>query len=180
MIQYLQNCLEGKASKKTLSVAPTTNKKVLVTRFERESLSGFVQSPGGFREQSVELLTPSGSLLEIPYSEVKAVCFVRDFDGGEAWRENRSFATRPKSAGLWVRLVFRDQDTAEGLVANNLMLVEPSGFHIVPPDPTFHNQRLFVPRAALLEVQVLGVIGSPLRTKRPTGEKGEVGQLEMF
>ena len=161
-------------------MALTTNKKVFVNRFERESVQGFVQTPGGFTDESVELLTPAGTLLRFPYSEVKAVCFVRDFDGGEAWRENRSFATRPKSAGLWVRLVFRDQDTAEGLVANNLMLVEPSGFHIVPPDPTFHNQRLFVPRAALLEVQVLGVIGSPLRRKRPTGEKGEVGQLEMF
>jgi len=161
-------------------VALTTNKKVFVTRFERESLPGFVQSPGGFGEHSVELLTPAGSLLEIPYSDVKAVCFVRDFESGETWREHRSFATRPKSPGLWVRFVFRDNDTAEGLLANNLMLVEPIGFHIVPPDPTFHNQRIFVPRTALREVQVLGVIGSPLRRKKSQAVKGEGGQLEMF
>jgi hypothetical protein len=161
-------------------VALTTNKKVLVTRFERESLVGFVQSPGGFGEQSVELLTPAGGLLQVPYSEIKAVCFVRDFEGGETWREHRAFATRPKSAGLWVRFVFRDHDTTEGLVTNNLMLVDPIGFYMVPPDPTFHNQRLFLPRAALREVQVLGIIGSPLRRKKIPAVKAEDGQLEMF
>jgi hypothetical protein len=160
-------------------VALTTNKKVLATRFERESLLGFVQSPGGFREQSVELLTPAGNLLELPYGELKAVCFVRDFESVESWRPHRVFATRPKSAGLWVRFVFRDQDTAEGLLPNNLMSVEPIGFHMIPPDPTFHNQRIFVPRAALSEVQVLGVIGSPLRRKKTDAAKPE-GQLEMF
>ena len=180
MIQYLQNCLEGKASKKTPSVALTTNKKVLVTRFEREGVAGFVQSPGGFGETGVELLTPSGSLLQIPYTEVKAVCFVRDFEGGDTWREHRSFATRPKSAGLWVRFVFRDFDTVEGLVANNLMLLEPGGFYMVPPDPTFHNQRLFIPKAALSEVQVLGVIGSPLRRKKSPLSKDPENQLQMF
>jgi hypothetical protein len=180
MIQYLQNCLEGKASKKTGYVTQTTNKKVFVTRFERESLPGFVQSPGGFGEHSVELLTPSGALLEIPYSDVKAVCFVRDFESGETWREHRSFATRPKSPGLWVRFVFRDHDTAEGLLASNLMQVEPLGFYMVPPDPTFHNQRIFVPRTALREVLVLGVIGSALRRKKSQAAKGEDGQIEMF
>jgi hypothetical protein len=148
-------------------VASSTNKKVVVARFERETLPGFVRTPGGFGAESLELLSPEGSVLQIPYSETKAVCFVRDFDSGAAWNEHRSFATRPKSAGLWVRLSFRDGDSMEGIVANNLLLVEPIGFHLIPPDPTFQNQRVFVPRAALTEVQVLGVVGSPLRRRKP-------------
>ena len=161
-------------------MALTTNKKVFVTRFERESLPGFVQSPGSFGEHAVALLTPAGALVEIPYADVKAVCFVRDFENGETWREHRSFATRPKSTGLWVRCLFRDGDTAEGLIANNLMLVEPVGFQMVPPDPTFHNQRIFVPRSALREVQVLGVIGSPLRRAKPKAAASDDDQLKMF
>jgi uncharacterized protein DUF6982 len=163
-------------------VAASTNKKVLVTRFERESVAGFVQTPGGLGAEAVELLTPSGSLLRLPYSEVKAVCFVRDFEGGETWREHRAFATRPKTPGLWIKLVFRDQDSTEGLLANNLMLVEEAGFHIIPPDPTFQSQRIFVPRLALREVQVLGVIGSGLRRRksaRPDQAKGP-DQIELF
>jgi hypothetical protein len=160
-------------------VALTTNKRVLLARFDRETLAGFVQTPGAFGAESIELLTPEGSLVKVPYSETKVVCFVRDFDAGETWREHRAFSTRPKSPGLWVRLLFRDGDSLEGMAANNLMLIEPAGFSIVPPDPTFQNQKLFVPRAALADVQVLGVIGSPLKRKGKKAGKDE-GQLEMF
>jgi hypothetical protein len=161
-------------------VAGTTNKKVLVARFDRETLHGFVQTPGGFETGELELLTPEGTLLKIPFSETKVVCFVRDFELGETWRDHPSFSTRPKSPGLWVRLRFRDGDSIEGMLANNLMLVDPPGFSIIPPDPTFPNQRIVVPRAALADVQVLGVIGTPLRRRAPQKEAKEAGQLEMF
>jgi hypothetical protein len=61
------------------------------------------------------------------------------------------------------------------------MLVEPAGFSIVPPDPSFQNQKIFVPRAALAEVQVLSVIGSPLRRqprKAPEQAKDQIGLFE--
>jgi len=162
-------------------VAASTNKKVLVARFDRETLAGFAHTPGGTEADALELLTPEGSLVRVPFAEIKAVCFVRDFEGGETWREHRGFLTRPKSAGLWLRLRFRDGDSIEGMAGNNLMQMEASGFSIVPPDPTFQNQRIFVPRAALAEVQVLGVIGSPLRRTKPLAkDQKDQGQLEMF
>jgi hypothetical protein len=162
-------------------VAATTNKKVLVARFDRETLRGFLQTPGGLGDDSLELLTPAGTLLQVPNSEIKAVCFVKDIEVADTWREQRSFAARPKTPGLWVRLVFRDQDYLEGTLANNLLLLEPSGISVIPPDPSFQNQKIFVPRAALAEVQVLGVIGSPLK-RRPSKKPAtkEEGQLEMF
>lgn len=160
-------------------MAVSTNKKVLVVRFDRETLPGFVQTPDGFAPDAVELLTLQGSLLRVPYTDVKVICFVRDLEGGETWRQHRAFATRPKLSGLWVRLRFRDGDSLEGMLANNLMLIDPAGFSLIPPDPTFQNQRIFVPRAALSEVQVLGVIGSPLRRPVPKEHEKE-GQLEMF
>ena len=82
-------------------------------------------------------------------AETKLVCFVRDFDAGETWREHRAFATRPKSPGLWVRFRFRDGDSLEGMLPNNLLQIEAAGFSSIPPDPSFQNQRIFVPRAAL-------------------------------
>ena len=147
-------------------------------RFDRETLAGFVQMPGGLEGQRLELLQPGGSLVEVPLSETKLVCFIRDFDGGETWREHRAFATRPKTAGLWLRFAFRDGDWLEGIAPNDLLLNETAGFQAVPPDPTFQNQRFFVPRAALTSVQVLGVIGSPLR-RRPVKKEAE-GQMKMF
>jgi hypothetical protein len=160
-------------------VAQSTNKKVLLARFDREPVEGFVHASDGFDGEAIEILSPSGTLVKVPVSETKAVCFVRDFDAGETWRKHRTFLTRPKMPGIWVRLLFRDGDSMEGMLPNNMMLVDPAGFSIIPPDPTFQNQRIFVPRAALREVQVLGVVGSPLRRQQPKKPAKE-GQLEMF
>ena len=159
-------------------MAVSAHKKVLVSRFDREPVEGFMQSPETQLE-SLEVLRADGSLLKVPIAEAKAICFVRDFDGGETWKEHRQFSARPKMGGLWVRLKFRDGDSLEGIVPNNLMHLEPTGFGVVPPDPTFQNQRIWVPRPALAGVEVLGVIGSPLRRRKP-GEKPDEGQLRMF
>ena len=134
--------------------------------------------PSGLEGDAVELLRPEGNLVRIPFSETKVVCFVRDFEDGETWHEHQAFATRPKTPGLWVRFRFRDGDWMEGILPNNLLSMEVSGFNAVPPDPSFQNQRVFLPRAALSSVEVLGVIGSSLR-RRPA-KKPEDGQLQMF
>jgi hypothetical protein len=159
-------------------LAGSTNKKVVVTRFDREPLAGFVNPQTYLLPQGVELLTTQGNAIVVPYEEVKTVSFVRDFDHAEARREMRQFTTRPKSEGLWVRLRFRDGDALDGLLTNNLLQLEAYGFTIVPPDPGFQNQRVFVPKAALTEVQVLGVVGSPLRKSRKKAVPEE--QIEMF
>ena len=164
-------------------MAISTNKKVLVGRFERDALEGFVQIPGGLEGDAVELLRADGSFVRVPVNDTKVVCFVRDFGNGETWREHRAFATRPKTGGLWVRLSFRDGDWLEGILPNNLLHIDIAGFTLIPPDPSFHNQRIFVPKLALSNVEVLGVIGSPLRRKpAKKGSEGQPleGQLKMF
>jgi len=158
-------------------VAVAAHKKVLVARFDREPVQGVMQSPE-LQGEELEVLRPDGSLVRIPLGEAKAVCFIREFDGTETWQARRGFSARPKLAGLWVRLKFRDGDWLEGILPNNLMLVETSGFGVIPPDPTFQNQRIWVPKTALETVDVLGVIGSPLR--RPKPKPADEGQLQMF
>jgi len=155
----------------------STNKKVLVLRFDRETLPGFVNPQSWLQADGLELLSAGGTVLTIRYEEVRLVCFVRDFDQGEPRRELRTFSTRPKTAGLWLRLHFRDAEIMDGIMANNLLQLEPQGFTFIPPDPGYQNQKLFVPRAALAAIQVLGVVGSPLTTRRRPPPKE---QLEMF
>jgi hypothetical protein len=157
----------------------STTKKVLVSRFDRETLSGFVNPQGYLLGAGLELMTQGGSVSVVPYGEVKLVCFVRDFGQGEPRKDLRLFTTRPKLEGLWLRMFFRDGDAMDGILSNNLLQLDPFGFSVVPPDPGFQNQRIFVPRAALSNVQVLGVVGSPLRTPRkPKAIPKE--QIEMF
>ena len=159
-------------------MAGSTNKKVLVSRFDREPLSGFVNPQNYLLAEGLEVLSQEGAVSVVPYGEVKLVCFVRDFQQGEPRKELRLFTTRPKMEGLWIRMRFRDGDAMDGLLSNNLLLLEPYGFSVIPPDPGFQNQRVFIPKAALSGVQVLGVIGSPLRIRKTKPTPKE--QIEMF
>jgi hypothetical protein len=160
-------------------LASSTAKKVVVRRFDRESLSGYVHPQTYLRPNGVELLTPEGAFSLVPYDELKAVHFVKDFELGHA-AETRVFHTRPKLDGLWVRMKFRDQELMDGILANNLLQLEPYGFTVTPPEPYSNNQRVFVPRAALAELQVLGVVGSPLRPRKAKPvAKEQIGLFEQ-
>ena len=160
-------------------MASSTTKKVLIRRFEREPLVGFVNPHVYLREGGIELMTPGGAVTLIPYGEVKTVCFVKDFDAADTEPERKVFNTRPKTDGLWVRITFRDDEVMEGILANNLLQLEPRGFTIVPPDPYSNNQRIFLPKVALKELQVLGVVGSPLKRRKPKpAAKEQIGLFE--
>jgi hypothetical protein len=160
-------------------LASSTTKKVLIRRFDREPLVGFVNPQVYLLEGGIELMTQGGAVTMVPYGDVKSVCFVKNFDAAESEPERKVFNTRPKTDGLWVRMTFRDDEVMEGILANNLMLLEPHGFTIVPPDPYSNNQRIFLPRAALKELQVLGVVGSPLKRRKPKPQaKEQIGLFE--
>ena len=151
---------------------------MLISRFDRETLAGFVNPGTYLQPEGLELLRVNGTVLILPYLEVKTVAFVRDFEQGEPRPDTRQFTTRPKMAGLWIRMRFRDGDSLDGVLANNLTLLDGIGFTIVPPDPGYQNQRIFIPKAALTQVEVLAVVGSSLKSgKRKAPAKD---QIELF
>ena len=109
-------------------------------------------------DDPLAVLTTNGEHREVPLKEIRAVYFVRDFtDDYEP--ERKAFFSRPKLDGLWVRLKFRDNETLEGVVSNDLLALLDSGIQITPPDLNGAAVRIFVPRSALSEVTVLGVVG---------------------
>ncbi len=106
--------------------------------------------------------------------------FVREFT--EPFElERKTFLSRPKLDGLWVRLRFRDEDVMEGIVGNNLLDLLDSGVQITPPDLHGNTLRMFVPRSALLEMKVLGVVGGARRLPpaRP-GTRVPAEQSKLF
>jgi hypothetical protein len=161
-------------------VAGSTSKKVVILRFDREPLSGFVNPQSYQQMGGIEFLSPSGSLHMVPYGEVKVLYFVRDFDGTPPARDALVFQTRPKTAGVWIRMKFRDGEIMDGLMPNNLLQLEPYGFTFIPPGPGANSQRAFVPRAALTELQVVSVVGSPLRAHKPKPKPKSQQQIELF
>jgi hypothetical protein len=144
----------------------SSRKKVIVVTFDGPSTPGYLSFPSRETEPSapvaLDLLTIAGEHKAILASDVKAVHFVRDLDEPlEPLR--RTFLSRPKLEGLWLHLKFRDGDEIEGVVPNDLLAMLDNGLHLTPPGPSGNTQRLFVPRPAIAEVKVLGVVGASRR-----------------
>lgn len=156
----------------------STAKKVIVHRYEREPVLGYVHPSSYLQPDFVEILLANGVLQRIPYLEIKQVSFVKDFESGKVQGDQRIFQSRPKLEGLWVRLDFRDGDFQEGVLANNLALSDSSGFTVTPPNASGNTQRMFVPRVALSALTVLAVMG--LKASKKPREKEASGQQNLF
>src|SRR5262249_43100191 len=99
-----------------------------------------------------------GEHVQFPVAKVRAIYLVREFSD-EFEPQRKAFLSRPKLDGLWVKLRFIDGDALEGVVPNDLLSLLDNGLHITPPDLNSSTDRIFVPRAALSEVTVQGVVG---------------------
>ena len=145
----------------------STHKKVVVLLLNRNAVKGYLNPATLGRSEAIDLLTLDGEHRAIELAEMKSVYFVREFkDPFEP--ERKTFLSRPKLDGLWVRLRFRDEDVMEGIVANNLLDLLDTGVQLTPPDLHGNVLHMFIPRTALAEMKVLGVVGVARRSPRVT------------
>jgi hypothetical protein len=161
-------------------MAGSTTKKVLIRRFDGQTVPGFAAPHSYLRPEGIEVLTRDGELLVVPYKELKTVNFVREFETPDGAEEKKLFQSRPKLEGLWVRFRFRDDDLLDGILPNDLLLVTELGVTVTPPDPYSNNQKIFIPRLAVREMTVLGVIGSPIHRARAKRRPPAKEQIELF
>jgi len=159
------------------SPMPSTHKKVIVRKHDRDSISGFVAPANFVAEGKLELLNTSGNVVAIDLKEIKAVYFVREFSDTDLMLR-KTFTTRPRTEGLWVRLKFKDSEVIEGILPNDLTQNPAEGFLLNPPDLRSNTQRVFVPREALSSVTVLAVIGSANRRRK--GGQPDTRQVTLF
>jgi small nuclear ribonucleoprotein (snRNP)-like protein len=84
----------------------------------------------------------------IAVADLKAVFFVRDFDGNREYNEAKGYEKRP--AGRIVEVTFFD---GERLVGTSLTYdASRPGFFLFPADPHSNNERVFVVRGATTKV----------------------------
>ena len=152
-----------------------STKKAMVYRFEREPLSGFLDSVRPLEEDQIQFLNKDGFVQLIPAAQVKMICFVRDWISTLPWLRNK-YAVRPRQHGLWVRMKFQDGESVEATMANDFSLLDGSSISVVPPEPATGVQRVIVPLQAIQAFEVLGVVGSPLKKTRAASQN----QLSMF
>jgi len=146
-------------------------KPVIVRKFSRDWYAGYAAAGFGQETPELEILDLGGKVLRIGWEQVKWVCYVRDFPAPSSTADNtnperlmhKRFSTRPRTAGVWLRMTLTDGDELEGLAANDRSLVEGPGLLLTPPDTRSNTQRIYVPRAAIQTLQVAGLIGAVAR-----------------
>ena len=144
---------------------------------DKRSLRGYLNPSRLGRADPIDLLTPEGEHQELPLSRVRSIYFVREFsDDFEPAR--KAFLSRPKLDGLWVRLRYSDGETLEGVVPNDLLSLLDNGIQITPPDLNAATDRIFIPRSALSELTVLGVVG--VARRKPAAAAAASSQPRLF
>lgn len=137
----------------------------------RNVMRGYL-NPGKLgSSEALDLLTQEGEQRSIELAEVRSIYFVREF-APDYEPERKAFLSRPKLDGLWVRLKFRDEDTIEGVVPNDLLSLLDRGVQITPPDLHGTTLKIFIPRTALTEMTVLGVVGIARRKPAAPAQPG--------
>jgi hypothetical protein len=144
-----------------------------VRKFSRDWQSGYVDPVGFAHDGHLELLDSTGKVLSMSLQDVKMMCFVREFLTGDNPERliRRSFTSRPRTPGLWLRMRLRDGEEFEGLASNDVSLLEPEGIQFAPPDMRSNTQRIFIPRAALQSLEILAVIHPTTRRKTELAEQ---------
>jgi hypothetical protein len=156
---------------------PSTHKKVIVRKIDRDTLNGFVAPANFVHDGKLEILNTAGNVVGIDLTDIKGVYFVREFADSETL-SRKTFTSRPRSEGLWVRLKFKDGEILEGMMPNDLSQTLPEGYLINPPDLRSNTQRIFVPRSALSSLNVLAVIGAAHRRRKAAAADSQ--QVQLF
>jgi hypothetical protein len=155
----------------------TTHKKAVISVFDGKPEQVYLNSQMLGHEESVEFLTRDGEHKSAELRDVKAVYFVKEFTDSFA-PDRKTFLSRPKLDGLWVKLRFRDGDEMEGLVSNDLLELLDKGIRLTPPDLHGNTLWVFIPQTALAEMKVLGVVGVARRTPRDKAAAAKAGEAQ--
>jgi len=163
----------------------SARKPVIVRKFSRDWLAGYVGADFGQTKPELEILDLTGKVVRMDWEQVKWVCYVRALPAGAVDQADperlarKRFSLRPRTAGLWMRLTLTDGDELEGLAANDRSLVEGAGLLLTPPDTRSNTQRIYVPRLAIQSLEVLSLIGAAGR-KRAEAARFAGDQPDLF
>jgi hypothetical protein len=174
----------------------SSRKKVIVRRVTGEVVPGYLPLSAFVHtrtaQPALDLLDLSGHVVTLPLSDIKYICYVRDFNLNDTVNPERltrrTFLARPRTEGLWLRLTFRgpssETDQLEGLAPIDATLlddaVHDAGLQLTPPDIRSNTQRIYVPRSSIAELQLIAVITAPSRKKPLPAPAQSSLQSELF
>lgn len=162
----------------------SSRKKAIFRKFSRDWLAGYLPVSDFAFEGRVEMLDLDGKVVQLAVDDLKWICYVRDFNSGELNNPERllrkTFAGRPRGDGLFVRVRLKDGEVVEGLAANDLTLVASDGLFLTPPDLRSNTQRIWIPRTAIEELEVVAVLAGVRKKPAPAAEPESAAQENLF
>ena len=139
---------------KVTGVAPTSFQRIVVRYTDGKMAKGFSQDFHPSRPQfslwpAITASPSERTVVHIP--KLKAVFFVKDFNGNPGYRERKQFAAQ--SQGRRVEVTFLDTEVILGTTLN--YRPDGQGFFVNPVDQAANNTRIFVVTAAVKRVRFL-------------------------
>lgn len=127
-------------------------------------LKGFLKD---FSTESNEIFLEEAEtykLHPVRMEEVKAIFFVKSFEGDQDYRERKSYAnTEPKGQRLFIK--FRDGESLVGFLEGEVPWERgfylsrrdkgPKGFYLLPADAETNNTKVFVVASSVDDVTVV-------------------------
>lgn len=102
-------------------------------------------------------VSDDGATWEIDVTKLKALFFVRDFDGNAAYNEKKGFFSR-QNHGKKCMVEFKDGEVLFGYTLSYTS--QGLGFFVFPGDPESNNEKVFVVHAATASVKLTALSGS--------------------
>jgi hypothetical protein len=153
---------------KTASEVSNPDLDMLVIQFGDRTVKGYAdrgqwptgENAGAREKPPVFRRLGSETTEEIPLDGVKAIFFVKSFEG--KWHDDLRFHDHlPAPECLWVRATFHDGEVIEGLIGNDAAHVLHAGFYMSPIDPEGNNWLIYILKNKLKDFQVLGLRAAP-------------------
>lgn len=140
---------------------------VIVRTFEGDSVRGYIASASDKQDEAESPCPPlTGHTIfaaaegdekaAVKMDRIKAIHLMRDREDG-ADQVVRFFDSAPAPSTLWVRVSFRDGELMEGAIQNTLPSISAPLLELQPLDHKADRQCVWIPRAAIAELQVITV-----------------------
>ncbi|HEY2934584.1 MAG TPA: hypothetical protein VGK99_22840 [Acidobacteriota bacterium] len=128
-------------------------RKVIVRTRDGKVTAGFAREDT--IKDEVGILTRQGKDEVFNIEDIKAIFFVKDFDGDPKHEEFKFFTKQPISEKIWVRVELVDGEILEGAVKNNVDLQNLHGFYLWPSDKDANNEIAYIPRSFVRRLTIL-------------------------
>ena len=103
----------------------------------------------------IKVLSNKGDEQEFSMDDVKAIFFVKEFEGNSKHEELKFLNNHTRKKWVWVRVTFFDGEALEGRVENTKTLLSSPGFYLWPSDEDTNNDLVYIVTDALQDFEIL-------------------------